>query len=46
MDTYTFGQCQICKKDKALKNEVCNECENNSNGFINFFNDVINKKDK
>ncbi len=26
-DEYTFGQCRICKKDAALKNGVCNDCE-------------------
>ena len=26
-DEYTFGQCKICKKDTALKNGVCKDCE-------------------
>lgn len=29
MDKYTFGQCKVCYKDKALKNGVCKECKEN-----------------
>jgi len=27
MDKYTLGQCQICGKTAALKNNVCVDCE-------------------
>lgn len=27
MDNYSFGQCGICHKDKALKDGVCQECK-------------------
>jgi hypothetical protein len=26
MDKYSFGKCKICDKEKALRNEVCSEC--------------------
>ncbi len=26
MDKYEFGKCDICGKDKALRDDVCFEC--------------------
>ena len=26
MPEYTFGECKICHKNKALKDGVCEEC--------------------
>ena len=41
-DKYEFGKCNVCNKDKALKNGVCFECKN-SEELSKFFKDLFNK---
>lgn len=45
MDNYSFGRCSICGKFKALKNNVCKDCEEKIH-LPDCFKDIFNKKDK
>jgi ribosomal protein L32 len=43
MDNYTLDKCSVCGKYKALKNNVCTECEKND--LPDFFKDLFKKED-
>ena len=39
---YTFGECNYCKKTKALKDGLCFECDKEK--FPDFLNDIFKDK--
>lgn len=44
MDKFTLDKCSQCGKYKALKNGMCNECDN-KNDLPDFFKDLFRKKE-
>lgn len=43
MDKYTLDKCLICGKYKALKNDICSDCDENID-MPDFFKDLFNKE--
>ena len=40
-DEYKIGKCLICGLVKALKNDICAECENSKPLEFDSFNDIF-----
>ena len=44
MDKFTLDKCSICGEHKALKNDVCVECDSN-NPYSDFLKDLFKNKE-